>query len=549
VIFLLCCLLLNACRSSQATALPPAAAGQPAAVLEFPFAPLKASAPNCHYGGEFKSIEALDADTVQFSLCYPDAAFLNKIASPAFAIQPSSWLEQAAGSIAFLQHPIGTGPYQVKSWASGSELVLLRFEEYWGEKARTPQLIFRWDQDATQRLNELLAGRADGIDGVSADDYAVIQSNDVLLVKPRAGMDIFYVGLNNTAAPFDNEKVRQAIAMAIDRRSIVEKFFPMDSSVADFFTPCIIPYACQGESWYSYDPGRAKALLTEAGYPNGFAAQLAYRNVVRSYLPDPAAVAKEIQNQLAINLGISLNLVGMESDVFLASADAGELKGLFLMGLSANYPDPGYLLDFHFGIGASSQFGKPSADLAKWIKAGGETLDAAVREANYREANNWIRQHVPVIPVAHSASLAVFQSTVRNAQASPVHQENFAVMENGKDTFTWLEAQEPFSLYCADETDLSAIRACAQVTETLYRYGLASASVEPGLALGCTASPNLQEWVCDLRPGVKFHDASTLDANDVVMSFKVQWQASDPLHRGRTGEFIPFQSFFGAFLP
>jgi ABC-type transport system substrate-binding protein len=87
------------------------------------------------------------------------------------------------------------------------------------------------------------------------------------------------------------------------------------------------------------------------------------------------------------------------------------------------------------------------------------------------------------------------------------------------------------------------------VTETLYRYGLASANVEPGLALGCTASPNLQEWLCDLRPGVKFHDGSTLDANDVVMSFKVQWLASDPLHQGRTGEFVTFQSFFGAFLP
>lgn len=548
IIILVCCLLLSACRAQQATVLPLAVQDQPAA-LEFPFSPLKVSAPGCQYTGEFKSIEALDADTVLFSLCYPDAAFLTKIASPAFAIQPSSWIEQAAGSPAFLQHPIGTGPYQVKSWTPGEELVLERFGEYWGEKARTTQLIFRWNQDATQRLNEVLAGRADGMDGVSMGDYAVIQSSDTLLVKSRAGMDIFYIGFDNVTAPFDNEKVRQAIAMAIDRKSIVEKYFPMSSQVADFFTPCLIPYACQGESWYNYDPGRAKALLTEAGFPNGFAAQLAYRNVVRSYLPDPAAVAKEIQTQLAVNLGISLGLVGMESDVFLASADAGELKGLFLMGLSANYPDPDYLLDFHFGSRASNQFGKPSADLAKWIQAGRGTLDPAVREANYREANNWIRLHVPAIPVAHSASLAVFQSTVRNAQASPLNQENFAVMENGTDSFTWLEAQEPFSLYCADETDPSALRACAQVTETLYRYGLASAIVEPGLALGCTTSPNLQEWLCDLRPGVKFHDGSTLDANDVVMSFKVQWLASDPLHQGRTGEFVTFQSFFGTFLP
>ena len=387
VIFLLSGLLLAACRSSQVTVLPPAGAGQPAAVLEFPFAPLSVVAPDCRYGGEFKSIEALDADTVQFALCYPDAAFLTKIASPAFAIQPSTWLEQAAGSSAFLQHPIGTGPYQVKTWTAGSELVFQRFEDYWGEKARTPQLIFRWNADDGQRLSDVLTGRVDGIDGVSVNDYPTIQSTDALLVKPRAGMDIFYIGINSMVPPFDNEKVRQAVAMAIDRRSIVEKFFPMYSSTAEFFSPCLIPYACQGESWYSYDPGRAKALLTEAGFPNGFAAQLAYRNVIRTYLPQPAAVAKELQTQLLVNLGITLDLVGMESDVFLASADAGVLKGLFLLGLSANYPDPGYLLDFHFGAGASNLFGKPSADLAKWIKAGGASLDAVVREANYREAN------------------------------------------------------------------------------------------------------------------------------------------------------------------
>jgi ABC-type transport system substrate-binding protein len=153
-----------------------------------------------------------------------------------------------------------------------------------------------------------------------------------------------------------------------------------------------------------------------------------------------------------------------------------------------------------------------------------------------------------MIPVAHSASLILYRKSVQNAHASPVNVETFAVLENGKGAFTWMEAQEPFSLYCADETDVSAQRICAQVTESLYRYSLASAAVEPGLASQCAASPDLKEWTCSLRPGIKFHDGSTLDANDVVMSFKVQWVSGDPLHRGRTGEFISFWSVFGNFL-
>lgn len=507
------------------------------------------TARTCEYGGEFKVIEALDRQTVKFTLCYPDVAFLTKIASPAFAIQPAEWLEQAGESGELLGHPVGSGPYQFGSWVPGQQLALERFDEYWGQKARPQKLVFRWNPDAAWRLRELQAGNADAVDGVSPDDYPAIQSAEGLIIKPRPNLDIFYIGMNNTAPPFDNERVRQAIALAVDRRSIVEKYFPLYSAVADYFSPCEIPWSCQGESWYSYDPGRARALLAEAGFPNGFAAQLVYRNVARSYLIQPYAVAKEIQAQLQANLGVTLELVGMESDVFLASLDAGVLKGLYLMGLTANYPDPSYLLDFHFGSGTGLQFGNPSPELAKLIKAGSATADGAVRQAIYREVNNWLHQHVPLLPVAHSASLILYQKTVQNAHASPVNAEIFAVMENGKNTFVWMEAQEPFSLYCADETDVSAQRACAQVTESLYRYSLASAAVEPGLASQCTASPDLREWTCSLRSGIKFHDGSKLDANDVVVSFKAQWLSGDSLHRGRSGEFIPFNSFFGTFLP
>ena len=129
--------------------------------------------------------------------------------------------------------------------------------------------------------------------------------------------------MNNTVTPFDNEKVRQAIAMGVDRQRIVDNFYPKGSTVADFFTPCAIPGGCEGDPWYKFDPTAAKKLLAEAGFPNGFDTELSYRDVVRGYLPQPGLVAQDIQAQLKENLGINVKINVMESGAFLDAAKTG----------------------------------------------------------------------------------------------------------------------------------------------------------------------------------------------------------------------------------
>ena len=93
----------------------------------------------------------------------------------------------------------------------------------------------------------------------------MIEGDDTLTLYPRAGTNIFYVGMNNAFAPFDNEKVRQAFAMAIDRNRIVDNFYPAGSIVAtQFMPPSIFGYS-EGQDWYEYDPEMAKQILTEEG--------------------------------------------------------------------------------------------------------------------------------------------------------------------------------------------------------------------------------------------------------------------------------------------
>ena len=116
------------------------------------------------------------------------------------------------------------------------------------------------------------------------------------------------------------------------------------------------------------------------------------------------------------------------------------------------------------------------------------------------------------------------------------------------DQFVFMQNAEPGGLYCADETDGESLRVCNQMMESLYQYKIGGTEAIPALAESCDPNTELTEWTCKLRSGVTFHDGSALDANDVVLSYAVQWDAKNPLHKGRQGTFDYFSALFGGFL-
>jgi ABC-type transport system substrate-binding protein len=503
--------------------------------------------PECEYGGLIKSIEAVDDLTVKFTLCRPDVAFPSKVAFTPFSIIPSEYLESTGGTGDLIEKPVGTGPYQLAEWKKGDSIIFKRFDDYWGDPAKTETVIFRWSSEGAQRLLELQSGTVDGIDNPTPDDFGTIEADSSLTLYPREGLNVFYVGFNNTYPPFDNEKVRQAIGYALDRQRIVDNFYPPGSEVATHFTPCAIAGGCEGPAWPGYDLAKAKELLAEAGFPDGFDTTLTYRDVVRGYLPEPGVVAQDIQAQLQ-EVGINAEIVVMESGAFLDAANAGQIEGLRLLGWGADYPDQTNFLDYHFGEGANEQFGDKFPDLTEVLKEAASLPDQAARNELYAQANELLIQHAPMIPVAHGGSATVFKATVEGAHASPLTNERFLVMEiPGQDTLVWMQNAEPIGLYCADETDGETFRGCEQVYESLLAYEVGGTAVEPALAESYDVNQELTEWTFNLRPGVKFHDGSELDAQDVIVSYTAQWDAASPLHTGRVGDFSYFPGFFGAF--
>jgi ABC-type transport system substrate-binding protein len=500
------------------------------------------------YTGQIGSIKALDAGTVEFTLCAPDAAFLAKIAFSVFGIQDADYLAAHAEDGSYLDQPNGTGPYTLTEWSKGNRMVFSAFPDYWGEAAKTPNLELRWSDEAAQRLLELQSGNIDGMDNPGPSDIATIQGDSSLQFAARPGLNTMYLGFNNTIAPWDNVKVRQAIAMGIDRERLVENFYPEGSTVANYFTPCEIEFACEGDDYYEFDPAAAKALLAEAGFPNGFETKLQFRAAVRGYLPDPPVIATEIADQLKTNLGITATLDLQESGAFLDANAAGTLEGIFILGWGADYPDPSNFLDYHFGGGAGVKFGTPFPEIVAALNTGLQTAVPAERTAAYTTANNLIKELVPAVIMAHGASGAAYKADIDGAYASVFGAEVFATMTAGdRDTLVFMQNAEPLSMYCGDETDGETLRACEQVSESLYRYEVGGAAAIPSLASECAANDNSTVWTCTLQSGVKFHDGADLDANDVVVSYAAQWDAAHPLHKGRSGAFEYWPGLWGGY--
>ena len=490
-------------------------------------------------------IEAVDELTVRFTLCAPDPAFTQKLAVTNFAVNDSGWLAAAVADGSLTSTMNGTGPLALAAWEQGVQIVLTRNGSYWGDKAASERVVIQWEPESAARLLQLRAGTVDAADNLAPTDEAAIAADASLALLTRPGFNTFYLNFNNRYAPVSDVRVRQAIAIAFDRQRIVDLFYPSGSTLATHVPPCVIDGACVGEAWYAQDLVAARELLTEAGYPNGIDLTLSLRETPRAYLPDPVAVATDIQAQLAA-IGIRVTLKVEEAGGYIGKLLSGELESASFSAALPDYPEAWNSLGIDFGSTSGPAHGDQYPRLVALLDEAQRESDPAARAALFAEINNEIRAQVPVVPIANGASLIAARAVVNGLVASPVAMERFAsVRVDGSDTFTWLQGGEPAGLYCMDEEDREAVRICAQVMEGLYGYAEGGTAAEPRLATGCVASADGLVVECALRSGVRFHNGARLDAGDVLDSFAAAWDCAHPLHVGRTGDFCGWSWIMG----
>ena len=258
---------------------------------------------------------------------------------------------------------------------------------------------------------------------------------------------------------------------------------------------------------------------------------------VRGYLPDPPVIATEIQAQLKKNLGINVELDQQDDTTYLDNAADGLLDGIQMLGWGADYPDQTNFVGYHFGAGASKQFGDKYPDLVAALDEGAKGTSDAAREPAYTKANELIKQHVPMIPIAHGGSAVAFRADVTGAHSSPLTNEQFSVMKAGDRAAARVQPERRAAAACTAPT-----RPMARPSGPAIRRWKASTATRsaapppiPVLADKCEANADFTQWTCTLKSGVTFHDGSSFDADDVVTSFAVQWDADQSAPQGPDG--------------
>lgn len=353
-----------------------------------------------------ESVTAEDDYTVVFKLKRPQAPFLKNIAMDMFAIASPTAFEEM-GNDDFERNPVGTGPFKFVEWKPNDSITIEKFEDYWQEGLpKLDRVIFRSIPDNSARLNALIAGEIDLADGINPSDGATIEDNPDLQLFERPSMNVGYLGLTVTRKPFDNKLVRQAMNYAIDKQTIIDAFFEGRAEIAKGPIPPSVSGYHDGLEGYEYNPEKAKELLAEAGYPDGFEMELWAMPVPRPYMPDGQKVAEVIQKNLA-DIGVTAKIVSHEWATYLELAEKGEADA-FMLGWTGDNGDPDnfiYVLLDEDNIGSNNYTYFKNDEMHDLLIEAQTTVDEAKRIELYKKAQEIVHEEAPWVPLAHSTPL------------------------------------------------------------------------------------------------------------------------------------------------
>nr|WP_189348433.1 ABC transporter substrate-binding protein [Zhihengliuella salsuginis] len=384
----------------------------------------------------YEACSADDELTATVTLAKPFAGFIASLSLPAFAMQsPTAMEEFGADDISGTEeapvlseyatgHPVGTGPFKFESWQTGQQIELSAYEDYWGEQGQVQEIIFRVIDDPTTRRQSLEAGDIDGYDLVAPADTASLKDKG-FNVMARDPFTILYLGFNHKIEELSDPLVRQAIAHAIDKEALVAQTLPEGTETATQFIPDSVNGYNDDVTEYEYDPEKAKDLLAEAGYEDGFELDFNYpTGVSRPYMPTPEQVFSNISAQLE-EVGITVSPQPNKwSPDYLDRIQGGADHGIHLLGWTGDYNDTDNFVGVFFG-GQKPEFGFENKELFDKLAEARKIPDVEEQTPLYEEINADIAEFLPAIPLAHPAPSLGFSPRVESYPVSPVNDEVF----------------------------------------------------------------------------------------------------------------------------
>jgi peptide/nickel transport system substrate-binding protein len=360
-------------------------------VTEEPFAPLPAHL--AHYASSIVSKEAIEADYAAVEEGEQHGSYIN-------------------------ENPIGTGFFEFDSWNPGEQVVLNRFEDYWGENAKVDTVTFRIIPEDLTRIAELETGAAHIIDPVTPSDLTRVENTANAYIRNAAS--ITYLGFNMEKEPFTDANVRKAIAKALNREAMLEGILDGTGEAAVGPVNNTNFGYSENVEGIERDLEAARELLAEAGYEEGFETTI-WTNDSRERID----IAEQTQAELA-QIGIDVNIEVVEWGAYLEATAAGE-HDMFILGLSLGTGDADYPMHMLFhsnNVGDGNRVRMADDVFDQMLYDARIEQDEATRLALYEEATNYLNEEVPMAFLYHPSHIMGYADGVEGfwADASGVYQ-------------------------------------------------------------------------------------------------------------------------------
>jgi peptide/nickel transport system substrate-binding protein len=354
------------------------------------------------------SAAKVDDMTITLTTEKPMADLPSMLALGAFG-SPKAIEEMGDG---FAEHPVGTGPFKFESLKRGQELVLVKNEDYYRGAPKLDKVILRPVPEVTARMAALRSGEVQWIEVPSPDEVPALEAEgfDVLT---NSYSHVWPWVLDTTKPPFDDVRVRQAVNYAIDRETMADSLLQGTGAPATQYIPPSDPGYTPDQDLYTYDPDKAKGLLAEAGYPDGFTMRLSFPTSGSGNMI-PIPMNETLQRDLA-KVGITVKLEPIEWGAMLGDFFSGTIPGgAEALNISLGYVLPS-LWSVWFHSGAMSNVGKfsdPGVDaLLDQISS---EFDPEAQAGLYQDLNAKLLEQAPWLLVVSDLNPRALAPTVHD---------------------------------------------------------------------------------------------------------------------------------------
>ncbi|WP_235792026.1 glutathione ABC transporter substrate-binding protein [Virgibacillus salidurans] len=362
-------------------------------------------------------IEVIDDYTIRLVTEYPFSPLLSNLAHYAGGIiSPKAIEEDNNGESSLQENPVGTGPFTFGGWEPGAEISIVRNEDYWGDPATVNDVTFTVIPEGQTRIAMVETGDAHIAEPINTSDVPRVENSEDMELHESEGLGVDYIGVNMNKEPFDDKLVRQAINYALDTETMIEHVYNGVGVYADGpIGPSVIGHSPELEG-YGYDPERAKELLEEAGYSDGFETTI-WTNDDQARVD----VAEVAQAQLA-EVGIDVSVEILEWGAYLEQTSSGE-HDMFVLGWSNMTGDGDYNQYYMFHSDSMGPQGNrvfyDNPEVDKLIDQARQENDPDVRNEIYSELQQIEKEDAPYTYLRHTQDVAAVQKGVEGFWIHP----------------------------------------------------------------------------------------------------------------------------------